>query len=171
MSTDTTGRPAEYYRTREYLAGRPLTPREHAIVTQLADGQTSDEIARTIRPEVTYKTAVKLISDIGRKLEVKLPRRIVAAAYKRQILRPGSWPGNLDRPRLDVGELALLRLLVEAATTEHIASELGVQTATVSFQLGRLLYLMHARTPAHLVRRAVDLGIRPAGWKERGWTP
>lgn len=74
------------------------------------------------------------------------PEWIISSSYAQFLLTPPQ-----RREKLDVGDEAIVQLLVEGATAKEIATTLGVSHRTVEHRLERMKQRYGARNTVHLV--------------------
>lgn len=133
------------------------TPREVQILAMVADGGTSEDIAKVF--------AIK--ADTVRGHLARLSRRwgVVTSAA---LVDAGFWRGLLPVPRVGVSvgalsgrELEVLGLLASGLGSDAIAERLVISQATVQNHARMLRAKLGARSKAHAVAQAWRSGLLP----------
>lgn len=134
------------------LAAVRLSIRELEIIDACADGLSYAEVGELL--DITDLGVKSSLARIGAKLGVGTRSGIVGRAYELRLLVPVPQP----RVPLTPGQKRMLPHVAAGLENAAIARRLHISVATVKTHMHDAAGLLHARTRAHIVRRAVDCG-------------
>ena len=141
-----------------------LSDREHAVLTLIADGRETDEIAR----ELFYstRTVTGVVQDITRRFRLRNRAHAVAYALRSGLLsrdqHPARPPGEAEvaSPRPLTGrQTTVLTLMADGLGNGEIASALGWSASSVRNVSYELMARLQVRNRAHAVAYAVRSGL------------
>ncbi|MGN7735353.1 helix-turn-helix transcriptional regulator [Ensifer sp. 22564] len=92
---------------------------------------------------------------------VDRPRWIISTSYAQFLLSPPQ-----RHEKLDVGDEAIVQLLIEGATAKEIAVSLDVSHRTVEHRLERMKERYGARNTVHLVAMLIATHLERSRWNE-----